>query len=124
MRVVEHVARVRRCVGCGRVHAGRFPESVKAPVSYGERIKALGVYLHVFQHIPYERACQLLGDLAGVEISTGTLVAWVDQAAAGLCAFDEELRKLLSPSRLCASMRRAPGSPGASTGSTRPPRRR
>ncbi len=95
MRVVEHVARVRRCVGCGRVHAGRFPESVKAPVSYGERIKALGVYLHVFQHIPYERACQLLGDLAGVEISTGTLVAWVDQAAAGLCAFDEELRKLL-----------------------------
>lgn len=95
MRVVEHVARVRRCVGCGRVHVGRFPESVKAPAQYGERIKALGVYLHVFQHIPYERACQLLLDLAGVEISTGTIKAWVDRAAAGLTAFDEELRKLL-----------------------------
>lgn len=77
------------------MHAGRFPDAVKAPAQYGERIKALGVYLHVFQHIPYERACQLLLDLAGVEISTGTIKAWVDRAAAGLCEFDEELRKLL-----------------------------
>ncbi len=95
IRVVEHVARLRRCSGCGRVHAGCFPDAVKAPAGYGERIKALGVYLHVFQHIPYERARQLLLDLASVEISTGTLKAWVDQAAAGLCEFDEELRKLL-----------------------------
>jgi hypothetical protein len=74
-----------------RRRSGRRPGGQE----YGERIKALGVYLHVFQHIPYERACQLLLDLAGVEISTGTLKAWVDRAAAGLCEFDEELRKLL-----------------------------
>jgi transposase len=95
LRVVEHVARLGRCVGCGRVSAGRFPEGVGAPTQYGERIKALGVYLHVFQHIPYNRACLLIFDLAGAEVSTGTLKAWVDQAAAGLTGFDEELRKLL-----------------------------
>ncbi len=93
--MVEHVARLRRCLGCGKEHAGAFPESVKAPVSYGERIKALGVYLHVFQHIPYERACLTLLDVWRADVSTGTLVAWVDQAAAGLTEFDEQLRKLL-----------------------------
>lgn len=95
LRVVEHVARVRRCSGCGKEHAGAFPDSVKAPVSYGERIKALGVYLRVFQHIPYEGACLTLLDVWHADVSTGTLMAWVDQAAASLSEFDEQLRRLL-----------------------------
>src|SRR5450759_3866258 len=39
--------------------------------------------------------CQVLFDLAHVEVSTGTLKAWVDQAAEGLCEFDCQLRSLL-----------------------------
>ncbi len=42
-------------------------------MQYGPGIRALGVYLVVFQHLPYDRACQLLGDLAGVQLSTGSL---------------------------------------------------
>jgi len=94
LRVVEHVAARRRC-GCGRVSAGGFPEGVGAPTQYGPGIRALGVYLHVFQHLPYERACQLLCDLAGARVSTGTLTDWVTAAAAGLGDFDERLRELL-----------------------------
>jgi len=32
-----------------------------APTQYGPGVRALGVYLHVFQHLPYDRACQALG---------------------------------------------------------------
>ncbi|MGC8732793.1 MAG: IS66 family transposase [Halothiobacillaceae bacterium] len=93
---IEHVA-VRRCCGdCGTVSAGCFPEGVEAPVQYGPVVRALGVYLHVFQHIPYDRARQVILDLSGTEVSTGTLKAWVDQAARGLTEFDEQLRQLLN----------------------------
>jgi transposase len=93
--VIEHVAVCRLCDGCGQITAGSFPQGVGAPVQYGPGIHALGVYLHVFQHLPYDRARQLILDITGAELSTGTLKAWVDQAAAGLTEFDEQLRQLL-----------------------------
>ncbi len=55
LRVVEHVAERRRC-GCGRVSSGEFPAGVRAPTQYGPGVRALGVYLCVFQHLPYDRA--------------------------------------------------------------------
>ncbi|MGH2840355.1 MAG: IS66 family transposase [Solirubrobacteraceae bacterium] len=94
LRVVEHVAQQRRCE-CGHVTAGAFPAGVGAPTQYGPGIRALGVYLHAFQHLPYDRAAQALADIAGASVSTGTLTAWVTAAAEGLCDFDERLRELL-----------------------------
>jgi transposase len=93
--VIEHLAKHRRCSACGREHAGRFPADVRAPVVYGANLRAHGVYLIIFQHIPYDRARQLILDTMGVRLSTGTLKAWVDRAAAGLTEFDEQLRKLI-----------------------------
>jgi hypothetical protein len=58
------------------------------------------VYLVVFQHLPYDRACQLLADLVGAAVSTGTLSDWVTAAAAGLCDFDERLRELLAAAEI------------------------
>ena len=49
----------------------------------------------VFQHWPLERACQLLCDVAGAHVSTGTLTDWVRAAADELCDFDARLRALL-----------------------------
>ena len=94
LRVVEHVAERRRC-GCGRVSSGEFPAGVGAPTQYGPGVRALGVYLCVFQHLPYDRAAQALADIASASVSTGTLTTWVTAAAAGLCDFDERLRGLL-----------------------------
>ncbi len=63
--------------------------------STGQNLHAFGVYLIVFQHIPYERARDLICDLIGPQVSTATLKAWVDKAAQGLTDFDEQLRALL-----------------------------
>lgn len=95
LRVIEHAAVQRLCADCGQVSTGSFPAGVQAPVQYGSRMRALGVYLHVFQHIPYDRARQLIFDMTATEVSTGTLKGWVDLAALGLCEFDEQLRGLL-----------------------------
>jgi transposase len=95
LEVIEHVAVRRCCEDCRRVSAGRFPQGVGAPVQYGPGIHALGVYLHVFQHIPYDRARQALLDVASADVSAGSIKAWVDQAAKGLTEFDEQLRELL-----------------------------
>ncbi len=93
--VIEHVTTLRRC-DCGHVSCGEFPAGVAAPTQYGPGVRALGVYLHVFLHLPYDRACQALADLVGAAVSTGTLSEWVTAAAAGLCDFDERLRGLLT----------------------------
>ena len=58
-------------------------------------MRALGVYLCVYQHLPYDRAAQALADLTAARVSTGTLQRWVVAAAAGLSGFDERLRELL-----------------------------
>ena len=100
LEAVEHVAGRRRC-RCGHVSAGAFPAGVSAPTVYGPRIRAAGVYLHVFQHLPYDRACQALGDLFAAVISTGTLAGWVAAAAAGLTDFDELLKDLLTHGEVC-----------------------
>lgn len=95
LRVIEHVAVRRCCPDCGCENAGAFPAEASAPVVYGPELHAFGVYLHVFQHLPYDRARQLIFDLCAAEVSTGTLKAWVDQAAEGLTEFDQQLRELL-----------------------------
>jgi transposase len=96
LEVIEHLAKRRRCAHCGRVNEGRFPEDVLAPVGYGCNLRAFGVYLIVFQHLPYDRARKLICDLIGAQVSTATLCSWVGRAAAGLTDFDEQLRGLLA----------------------------
>lgn len=76
-------------------------DAAAAPTQYGPGIRALGVYLVVFQHLPYDRACQVLRDLAGAAVSTGTLTGWVTWAAGGLTDFDERLRELLAGAEVC-----------------------
>ena len=98
LHVVEHVAVNRLCGGCGQISVGSFPVDVRAPVQYGSSVRAFGVYLHVFQHLPYDRARQLILDMTGAEVSSGTLKKWVDQAALRLTDFDEQLRLLLQRS--------------------------
>jgi transposase len=100
LQVIEHVTTLRRCE-CGHVSCGEFPAAAQAPTQYGPGVRALGVYLHVFQHLPFDRACQALADMVAANVSTGTLTGWVTAAAAGLCDFDERLRGLLTGAPVC-----------------------
>jgi transposase len=64
LECVEHWTQKRRCE-CGHLTGSSFPAGVSAPVCYGPRIRALGIYLVSYQHLPYERAAEILSDWAG-----------------------------------------------------------
>lgn len=83
--VTEHRAHRCRCA-CGTVTAEPMPGEVAgSPSSYGPNLRALAVYLLVFQHIPVERTAILLGDVTGAEVSTGWVASLLPEAA-GLVA--------------------------------------
>jgi hypothetical protein len=64
-------------------------------------VRALVCYLCVHQHLPVDRAAQLLADVLGASVATGTLAAVVAEAAAGLGA-------VLALRRHPRAVRRAP----------------
>lgn len=70
--VTEHQAETKVCA-CGHRNKAAFPEGVNAPVQYGPAIQAAAVYLKNYQHLPYARTSELLGDFFGCPISEGTL---------------------------------------------------
>jgi transposase len=87
----EHRAQRRRCV-CGTTTAAAFPDHVRAAACYGPGVRALVCYLCVHQHLPVDRAAQLLGDVLGAPLATGTLAAVLTEGAAGLDGFVEVAR--------------------------------
>ncbi len=84
--VTEHRAQTRRC-GCGKDTTAAFPEAVRAPVSYGPRVRAIVVYLLARQHVPVQRTAEAMADLFGVPISTGTVDGIYSDAARRLVGF-------------------------------------
>jgi len=91
----EHRAERRRC-GCGTTTAAAFPDHVRAAACYGTGVRALVCYLCVHQHLPVDRAAQLLGDVLGAPLATGTLAAVVAEGAAGLDGFARVVREGLA----------------------------
>jgi transposase/uncharacterized coiled-coil protein SlyX len=89
--VAEHRAQRRRCV-CGTTTAAGFPDQVRAAACYGPGVRALVCYLCVHQHLPIDRAAQLLADVLSAPVATGTLAAVVAEGASGLDGFLETVR--------------------------------
>jgi transposase len=84
--VAEHRAQRRRCA-CGTTTAAGFPDDARAAACYGPGMRALVCYLCVHQHLPIDRAAQLLADVLGAPLATGTLAAVVTEGASGLVGF-------------------------------------
>ncbi|MCW2874141.1 hypothetical protein [Actinacidiphila oryziradicis] len=85
VKVTEHRTHQVRC-DCRHTTTADAPEQVAgSPASYGPNLRAFAVHLLVFQHVPVERAAQLIADLTGARVSTG----WTSNVlheAAGLVA--------------------------------------
>lgn len=82
--VTEHQALHVRCPACQQVSVGMFPAEALSRAQYGPQVRALAVYLVAEQLVPLGRVQQLLADLFGLQLGRGTLVAWIQQAAATL----------------------------------------
>jgi transposase len=74
---------------------GVFPAAAPSRAQYGPRLRALAVYLVQQQLMPYQRVRALLADLYGAQVSLGTLVRWVRQAAEMLTPVEEQIKAAL-----------------------------
>lgn len=98
IQVTEHRAEHKRCPECGQMTRGDFPSDVQFPVQYGQNLKALMVYLCVYQLIPYDRIRETFSDIFGRTLSTGTLVNAVQESYRNLAGVEEQIRELLAGS--------------------------
>ncbi len=94
MEVIQHQSEVKTCT-CGCVNKA-FPEGVNHPVQYGSNFKSLMVYLQDYQLLPYARTKELVKDLFGHAISTGSLYNFRKYSFDKLASFEEKLKKLLT----------------------------
>lgn len=79
--VTEHQVLESRCT-CGKVHRGKFPVAVAAPVQYGPHIKAAVVHLTHHHMMPVARTGALAGDLFGLPMSDATVLSINEEARA------------------------------------------
>ena len=75
VEVTEHQAEIKRCPACGRASRGQFPPEVNRAVQYGVNLRSYLIYLKEYSLVPYQRFRQLMKDLFGVPLSSGTLFA-------------------------------------------------
>ena len=66
--VIEHQL-VRVACKCGSNTKASPPPEATAPTCYGPSIRALATYLSVYQHVPYDRICEIFADVLCIPIS-------------------------------------------------------
>lgn len=93
--VTEHQALHLGCPHCQQVSVGAFPPEVPSRAQYGPQVRALAIYLVEEQLVPLGRVQALLSDLFAVQVGRGTLVAWVQQAAAVLAPVEDQIKAAL-----------------------------
>ncbi len=86
VEVSQHQALQKTCPQCGMCNRGNFPQEVRGPVQYGERVQGLSAYFNHQHFIPIDRLCQVFKDVFKLPLSAGT------------CSkIDKELFKQLEP---------------------------
>lgn len=99
MLVIEHQSESKKCK-CGHITKAEFPQGVDRYIGYGSNIKGLITYLQNYQLLPYDRTKELVQDLFGHSLSTGTLANINQKAFDRLDTFEENLKSLLHLSSL------------------------
>lgn len=72
IEVTEHQALEKKCPCCGERSRGAFPNNIRGPIQYGERVQALTAYFAHQHFIPVDRVCQIFEDIFDLSISPGT----------------------------------------------------
>lgn len=93
--VEEYQSEQCRCLGCGALFGGAFPEGLTQPVQYGPRIKALAVYYNCFHLIPYKRVSELMGNLYGLRVSGGFIQRAITDCAGLLAPHREAVGRMI-----------------------------
>jgi transposase len=96
LEVVEHRLREKVCPWCGTLNCGEFPAGVAPGVQSGPTIKSLAVYLVQYHLLPWQRTCEMLGDLFGQPLAEGTLTSAINECTDSLEKPEEEIKQAIT----------------------------
>jgi len=104
VHVTEHRMLARRC-RCGHLTRATKPAQLpsRCRTSYGEGITALVSYFSVRQYLPIARLAELITDVLGTPISSGTVAAMLNRSAAALCDTLTGIRERIAHSNVVGS---------------------
>jgi transposase len=83
------------CPTCGKRNIGVFPSEVKAPVQYGDGVRALATLLSVKCQLSHENISGLFEDLFGQGINPSTIQTALEQAYQSSAPLVENIKKHL-----------------------------
>jgi transposase len=86
LEVTEHQLVTCRCA-CGATTKPPVPQGVNAPVQYGPRLAATGVYLMHGQFLSKDRTATALAELFDAPVAPATVASWVRRCATALDTF-------------------------------------
>ena len=90
--VREYRAEQKQCPGCQHITRAAFPAGVQAPLQYGANVGAMAVYLVEQQLLPLARACEVMRDLLGVQMSEGTVCDLIARCAEQLVPVEQQIK--------------------------------
>lgn len=96
--VLELKGEIKICPDCGTQVKAIFPDSVNAPVQYGERFRALLVYLHHQQLLPVNRINQMMQDLYNAPVCEATILDAAKRTYGNLEPFENAVTQSLCQS--------------------------
>ena len=100
INVTEHRVEEKKCPCCGGITRALFPENIKGPVQYGDRIRALIAYFSHEHFIPVDRVCEIFEDIFGIALSAGTCANVDERLFANLEVFEAGLKAHLLATRV------------------------
>ena len=100
IKVTEHRIEEKKCPCCAELTRASFPENVRGPVQYGDRVQALIVYFSHEHFIPVDRVCEIFKDIFGVTLSPGTCANVDERLFANLEVFEASLKTYLLAARV------------------------
>ena len=89
---IEYRIEAVRC-SCGKVHYGEGQRLI--PIQYGTTIKALAVYLNLYQYLPFERIQEYFKDWLQISISDGFLQKANEQCYNNLEETERQIKQRL-----------------------------
>ena len=100
LEVTEHQAELKICCSCGKMNKGIFPDSVLAPVQYGNRVKAYCLYFNNYQFIPLERVSETMENLLGIRVNESSVFNYTKELFNNLSITDVILKNRILSSKV------------------------
>lgn len=94
--ITEHRCLNKICPRCRTLNCGEFPSDVTPGAQYGSNLKSLLVYLVQYHLLPWQRSCEMIGDLFGQIIAEGTISSAINQCADGLEKTEEQIKQAIT----------------------------